>query len=174
MRERLSDRWLLEQLKGSELKVWIKNLEFFYFFRAWGGHASDGDRFEAHIKFKDKEDLLNKMDQLGVGIKTIPKEYSSESDKPKSKIVDFPELEQPGHATINDVSVFIWVFSNNIVFSISGCADGNRYAVSDKDYKACLEIEKVFKRLDWEKFKNTEVESDICCITEERYGDVLK
>lgn len=182
--KRLSDRWLLQQLTASDLREWIKTLEFFYFFRAWGGHANDGDRFEAHIKFTDKGDLISKMGDLNIELQIIPEDYprpeigksypASEFDKFKSEIKDYPDLEQPGHVFINQIPVFIWIHSNNVTFSVSGCADGNRYIVTRKDFEACLEIESIFKSLNWKPFKNIDVESNVCCITQEKYGDILK
>lgn len=56
--ERLSDKWLFEQHAKSTIRAWIRQLRYFYFKRAWGGHANDGDEFQVAFTYTDRQDLI--------------------------------------------------------------------------------------------------------------------
>ena len=120
--EKFSDKWLFQDHSKREIKHWIHNLKYFHFFRAWGGHNNDSDKFEVTINFYSKEDLLEKLNRLGVIINFVSDNTpqplvgvsypSTEYWKFKSLVRQFPEMEQPGKGTINNLPCSIYIGEN--------------------------------------------------------------
>lgn len=50
--------------------------------------------------------------------------------------------------------VYLRVGSTAVNFSVFGTADGDIYQVTEADFVACLQIEKVFKQLKWLAYKD--------------------
>ncbi len=178
--EKLEDIWLYKTHSRSEIKKWVSSLEYFYFCRAWGGHANDGDTFEIYLKYSDKEDLLSLCKELGINLNVLPpntpepipgKSYSFEEfEHFKNKIKDFPEYEQPCHSRIFSCPVFIWIENGQLRILLSGAKDGNNYEVMGLDYENCLKIEHKIKKLDL-SFDNS-IEERITCISRSRYPEL--
>jgi len=61
--EKLSDNWLFERHSKQTIREWLGQLRYYYFKRAWGGHANDGDEFQAAFAFTDRQDLQYKIGQ---------------------------------------------------------------------------------------------------------------
>ncbi|QJD97315.1 hypothetical protein HH214_16285 [Mucilaginibacter robiniae] len=183
MNDKLSKTYLFERHTQQQVTGWAARLHYFYFFRAWGGHANDGDEFTAGISYTDKEVLKYKLIQLGFTLRSITaddpqpewgKSYpGTEFAKFKIPISHFPELEQPGHVVIDEVPVFVWVTPQIIQFSVSGLADGNRYEVSQADFDACLKLEKLFDQLVWQSFKDERITQSAQCISTTRYPELF-
>jgi len=177
--EILPDSWLFETHPESELRAWVRQLRYFHFIRAWGGHANDGDEFKAAISFSGREDLLKKMNQIGVVLNMLPedfqkpvmgKSYSYEEFKAfKNEIREFKDLEQPGRVSIFNQEVHIWIITSSIHISISGSRDGNRFEVSDADFQSCLILEKEFDKLGWLVFIDRNLEKSVCCVSPLKY-----
>lgn len=51
--KKLLDSWLFQDHSKETVKNWAGQLKYFYFIRAWGGHANDGDSFTAAFINKD-------------------------------------------------------------------------------------------------------------------------
>jgi len=174
--------WYIFELHSKEtIAKWARQLHYFYFVRAWGGHANDGDTFQAGIVYKDRTDLKDKLAKLDIvpGVigpddpqPVIGQSYpGTEFVKFKSSVYTFPDMEQPGHVTIAGQPVFVTVRSTSIAFSVSGIADGNLYEVTEADFNACLKIEEVFKQLNWQPFKDSSLEQSSSCISALSYPE---
>ena len=180
--EKLSDNWLFERHSKQTIREWLRQLRYFYFKRAWGGHANDGDEFQAAFLFTDRQDLLYKIGQLGLTLNIIPNDltrpvtgqpYSAdEFNKFKNEIKLFTDLEQPGHSIIFGHKAFIWVYDNSIQITISGTRDDNRYEVTEDDLKVCIELEKQFDNLGWQKIIDKLLEKSVCCISQTKYPEL--
>lgn len=180
--DKLQDNWLFERHAKQTIRIWLKQLRYFYFKRAWGGHANDGDEFQVAFSFTDRQDLINRMGQLGLILNTIPDEFpkpvvgqsypADEFGKFKNEINQFPDLEQPGHSTIFGHNVFIWVNKHSMQLSISGTKDGDCYEVTEDDFNVCLELEKHFEHLGWQKILDKSLEKSVCCISQTRYPEL--
>ena len=181
--DKLSDSWLFERHSKTEIKNWLSQLNYFYFKRAWGGHAGDGDEFQVAFTFSDKTDLINKIEQLGLKLNSIPKDiekpkagqsYTTEDYKKfKNPINVFPDLEQPGHSIIFGQKVHIWVYEKSFHITVSGTKDQNLYEVTEDDFKVCLEIEKQFEKLNWKKNLDKSLENNVCCISRTKYPELF-
>lgn len=178
------EQWIFETHTQDTVWRWVKGLHYFSFKRAYGGHANDGDKMMARIRYKDREDMLNKLEALGIYIETLPidepfpeigRTYSwEEFMKYKVRIWAYPELEAPCFQLLCGKEVFIWVDKTTIEFSIAGTQDGNIYNVSEDDILLCKEIESLFDSLGWQDLKQdstytTEHQIDKK-VMEERYG----
>lgn len=182
--DKLSDNWLFKQHAKQELSVWLRQLRYFCFKRALGGHANDGDEFRVAFLYTGKEDLLNKIGQLGGTLNIIPDDYpksvigqsysASEFEKFKSEIKPYTDLEQPGYSIIFGYQVFIWVLENSIQISISGTANDNPYEVTEDDFKACLALENHFDRIGWQNIIDQSLEKSVCCISKALYPELYE
>ena len=180
--DKLSDNWLFERHSKRKLKEWLRQLQYFYYKRAWGGHANDGDEFQVAFTFTDRLDLMNILGQLGLTLKSIPDDYprpavgkaylAAEYEIFKSEIKQFPNLEQPGHSIIFGYKVFILIYDNSIRISIAGTKDENRYEVTDDDFAVCLELEKHFDKLSWDNKIDKSLEKSVCCISKTKYPEL--
>jgi hypothetical protein len=177
--EKLSDNWLFERHSKQTIREWLSKLRYFYFKRAWGGHANDGDEFQIGFSFTDRQDLIYKIGQLGLTLNTIPNDFprpvigqpytAEEYREFKSEIKPFSDLEQPGHSIIFGHKAFIWVHDNSIRITISGTRDNNLYEVTEDDLKVCIELEKQFDYLGWLNIIDRSLEKSVCCISQTKY-----
>jgi hypothetical protein len=180
--EKLSDNWLFEQHSKQTIREWLRQLSYFYFKRAWGGHANDGDEFQVAFLYTDRQDLLNKIGQLGLILNTIPNDFprplvgqsysTDEFNQFKNEIKKFTDLEQPGHSIIVGQKAFVWVYDNSIQITISGTRDDNYYEVTEEDLKVCIELEKQFDILGWQKIIDKSLEKSVCCISQSKYPEL--
>ena len=180
--EKLSDNWLFERHAQSTIRAWLRQLRYFYFKRAWGGHANDGDEFQVAFSFTDRQDLINKVGQLGLTLNTIPEDLprpaigqpypADEYNKFKNEIKQFTDLEQPGHSIIFGHKAFIWVQDHSIHITISGTRDDNRYEVTEDDFNVCIQLEKHFDNLGWAKTIDKSLEKSVCCISQAKYPEL--
>lgn len=176
----MSETYLFETHSKEELVRWAASLRYFYFLRAWGGHANDGNEFKAGIVFNGREDLVSKLQQLGLTVGTISPDdpqpvtghaYSyAEYSAFKRAIKAFPDLEHPGRTTVQGMRVFIWVEEGMIAFTRAGLAGDNQYDVSEGDFQACLQLELLFDQLGWECFKDSRKEDSAQCFSAKKYG----
>lgn len=135
------DRWtqyLFENHSEEQLRSWAQRLTFFRFFRAYGGHANDGDSLDAAFAYKGTEQLESLLAILGVE----PVKFDVEPPQPRLGVaypgnvfVQFISLipgttwiRQPGHCDIMGVQAFIWCDVDKVKISL-----GDRYAVSEKN-----------------------------------------
>lgn len=180
--EKLSDNWLFERHAQRTIRAWLRQLRYFYFKRAWGGHANDGDEFQVAFSFTDRQDLINKVGQLGLTLNTIPEDLpkpaigqpypTDEYNKFKNEIKQFIDLEQPGHSIIFEHKAFIWVHDHSIHISISGTRDDNRYEVTEDDFNVCIQLEKQFDNLGWAKTIDKSLEESVCCLSQAKYPEL--
>lgn len=182
--EKYSDGWLFQKHSKQELKDWLQKLKYFYFKRAWGGHANDGDLFEVAFSYNDRQDLLYKIGQIGLTLNTIPDNFPKpvigqaysweEYNKFKSEIDEFNDLEQPGHSIIFEIIAFITVRNKLIHFTISGSADDNPYEVTEDDLKKCIILEQHFDTLGWQNFKDKSMEKNFNYISKTIYPELYE
>jgi len=180
--DKLSDNWLYKKHSKQTISEWLRQLRYFYFKRAWGGHANDGDEFQVAFIFSDRDDLVYKMQLLGITLNIIPDDFPkpiigksytmAEFEKFKSEIERFPNLEQPGHSTIFGRKVFIRIFENSIKISIAGTKDNNRYEVTNEDFLVCLELETQFDNLGWQNIIDKSLEKSVCCVSQSKYPEL--
>jgi hypothetical protein len=180
--EKFSDNWLFQRHSKRTIKEWLAQLRYFYFKRAWGGHANDGDEFQVAFLFTDRRDLITKIGQLALTLNIIPDDFprpvigqpypADEFNKFKNEIKNFPDLEQPGHSTIFGHNVFIWIHDKSIHITVAGTPDDNRYEVTEDDLKVCIELEKHFDSLGWQKIVDKSLEESVCCISQTKYPEL--
>ena len=180
--DKLPDTWLYETHSKEQISEWANGLKYFYFFRAWGGHANDGDSFKASIKFSNRQDLIDKLSKLGITLATIPadhprpvigKSYTHEEYKRfKNEIKDFPDLEQHSHRLINGSRCFVWAEKGSISFSVFG-EDGDLYSSSQADFETCKNIESSFDKAGFQDQKDNSLESSVCCISKTKYPELF-
>ncbi|WP_345949265.1 hypothetical protein ABDD95_20680 [Mucilaginibacter sp. PAMB04274] len=178
---KLSKTYLFEKHSQQEVTRWATQLRYFYFIRAAGGHANDGDEFRAGIRYTNKDDLKSKLSQLGITVGNLTaqdpqpqpgKAYrGNEFSKFKTPVAHFSNLEQPGHVLITDISLFVWITPQIIRFSVSGQFDGNLYEVSQADFEACFKLETLFDQLKWYPFKDNSIAQGVQCISDNMYPE---
>jgi hypothetical protein len=155
---------------------WVNNLRYFNLLLAQGGMANDGDQFKVTFQYSDEEDLINKLQQLGIKINHIapdaPKDkvgYSiSEDGTRRPSINKSPEIAQPGHSAIFGQKAFIWVSDSTFSMTV---ADG--YEVTEPKFRICLLLEKEFDKLNWMQYKDKKDESKMRCISPSLYPELF-
>lgn len=182
--ERLPDNYLFERHPKETVRSWLLHFRYFYFKRAWGGHANDGDEFQVAFSFTDREDLINKTGKLGLSLNKIPDDFprlvigrsytGEEFSQSKSEIKAFPDLEQPGYSIIFGHSAFIWVYDKSIRITVAGTRDNNRYEVSEADFDVCIALERHFDALGWRMITDRSLEKSVCCISRIKYPELYE
>jgi len=180
--EKISDNWLFENHSKQTIKEWLKRLKYFYFIRACGGQTNDFDAFRLDILYSDKQDLIEKLGQLGITLNTIQdnfprpvdgKQYTlTEFENFKDEISRFRNLEQPKKKRIFGYHSFVWITDSTIQISISGTNDKNPSGVAEANFQVCVDLERQFNRLKWQNFKDKRIEENICCISKTRYPEL--
>ena len=181
--EKFQDKWLFQDHTKSEIKNWVRQLHYFYFVRAWGGHNDDGDRFMVAFSYSSKENLIDTLTKLGLQINILPPDTprpivgvsypAAEFWKFKVSVRRFPDLEQPERAKINAFPCHIYIDDTKINISIAGTKDDNFYAVTTKDFEVCKQLEIFFDTLSLSDDRNYEIEEDAGCISRTKYPELF-
>ncbi len=181
--DKLTDNRLFERHSKPTVKEWLRQLDYFYFIRAWGGHANDGDAFKVEFVYSDRLDLINKLGQIGITLNIIPDDFprpiigqsypSAEFEKFKTEIKNQKNLEQPSHSIIFGHKAFIWVSANTFRIEIAGTKDNNLYEVTEEDFQVCIGLEKQFQKLGWHQLVDKTIEQNICCISKTKYPELF-
>lgn len=122
-------RYLYEQHTEAELKNWASRLRYFRYYRAYGGHANDGDSLDMALNYSSPKMLIDTLRDLGIE----PTQFANEPERPTpgtsythEEYTAFPSvipgtewIEQPGHREIWGVKVFIWCDDRIIKISAS-------------------------------------------------------
>ena len=179
-----SENYLFESHSKETVRNWLNNIKYFYFNRAWGGHANDGDCFVAFFKINNENELITIANKIGIQLEILPennpkpikgKKYtSSDFNKFKTEITNFPKYKQPGRTLIQEIESFLWVDQNNILkISISGSSDKNYYVVSEQDFKNSLKLEAWFYKNGLKPLRNEEIEQRATIISRSKYFQLL-
>ncbi|MBK7003172.1 MAG: hypothetical protein IPH35_25615 [Rhodoferax sp.] len=130
---------------------WNRQLRFFRFYFAHGGHANDMDMLSAGIRFAPTEaGLLDVFARLGIELQRIPasmsrrevgRSYNSDDwDKYADPIRAYPAFACPGFVSIQGMPAQLDVSVDHIRIAISG-ARGNHWVIDDKDFHNALALE---------------------------------
>lgn len=181
--DKIPEDRLFQNNSKEEIKRWSQNLQYFHYMRDRGGHNCEGDSFCVYFKYTDREDLIDKMQQLGVVMKKLEEgfiafdpfeSYSfNDLDKLKITIPQFGDLEQPQYVEIFGHKVHIWVMTNQFEISVSGTKDGQTYKVSEDDFAVCLSLEKLFQKLGWQTFLDNDIKKQRHCISKDKYPELF-
>lgn len=182
--QKYSESYLFERHSKETLRYWLNNLKYFYFNRAWGGHANDGDCFVAFFQINDEQELLTIASNIGLDLEILPdnnpkpikgKSYTSkEYNKFKIEITNFPKYKQPGRNLIQGIESFLWVDDNNLLkISISGSSDKNYYVVSEQDFRDSQKLEVWFYKRGMNPFRDKLIEERATIISRSKYYQLL-
>lgn len=181
--DKISEERLFENNTKEEVTSWCRQLRYFHYMRARGGHHCEGDSFCVYFKYDTREDLISKLSLLGIEIRELQEEeiafdpsesYSIDDlDKLKITISEYKDLIQPQNVEIYGNTAHIWVIKDRFEISISGYKDNQIYKVSDADFKICLLLEKDFDHLGWESILDNDIKSQMHCISKEKYPELF-
>lgn len=181
--DKISEERLFQNNTKEEIKRWCQNLRYFHYMRSRGGHNCEGDSFCVYFKYTEREDLINKLEQIGVSLNQLEEgfiafdpfeSYSIDDlDKLKITIAHFSDLEQPQYVDVFGYKAHIWVISGRFEISISGTGDGQTYKVSEDDFKVCLHLEEQFEKLNWSSILDEDIKQQIHCISKEKYPELF-
>ena len=130
---------------------WNRQLRYFRFYFAHGGHANDMDMLSAGIHFSPTEvGLLDVFARLGIELQRIPacmprrevgRSYNSADwDKYADPIRAYPAFACPAFVSIEGMSAHLDVSADRIRIAISG-ARGNHWVIDNKDFRNALALE---------------------------------
>jgi hypothetical protein len=130
---------------------WNRQLRYFRFHFAHGGHANDMDVLSANIRFVPDEDgLLDVFARLSVALQRIPESMprrevgrsynSADWRKYADPIPAYPAFACPAFDNIEGMPAYLDVSTDRIRIAISG-ARGNHWVIDDKDFGNAQKIE---------------------------------
>lgn len=140
-------QYLYQEHTESELREWASRLRFFRYFRAYGGHANDGDSLDVALRYESTEALIGLLESIGIH----PVVYEEKPDQPVPGInysheeyISFPNLipntqwiKQPSHCELLGGKVFVWC--NGEIINISSSAGS--YVVTNDHVELAEKIE---------------------------------
>lgn len=120
-------QYLFERHSIDEVRSWNRRLQYFRYFRAYGGHANDEDSLDVAIRYHDSDDLLSVLSQLEI----YPTIHSEAPPQPEFGVLYTPDdfnkfpsivegtrwIEQPGHTRLFGEPVFVWCKKDRIMIS---------------------------------------------------------
>jgi len=141
-------RYLFESHPEETLRTWAQRLSIFRFFRAYGGHANDGDSLDVAYRYCSLQELESFLNSLGVNLI----KYSEQPPQPQSGVsyrgdefAKFPSLiadtewvQQPGNCVISGKKVFIWCERDLVKISI-----GESYQVTEAEVASAEVVERL-------------------------------
>ena len=174
---KFSKKWIKQRHSLNEIRVWLRDLKYFKYFRAFGGHMNDGDSFKVSLKFKDFNELITIMNLLGFHLdKAILKSSNDyEIVTPEyDKINDYPEFVKPGHQEVLSVNWFLWIADHSLTITIAGTGIEHNYDVTNEDFEKCLEFEKLLDERDLNRYIDKTLNIKSGCISAVNYPDLFK
>lgn len=153
------DRWkqyLHESHPEETLRDWAQRLFLFRFFRAFGGHANDGDALTVAYSYRDAGQLEEALTGLGIELhryKEKPPQAQIGVSYRGDDFLKFPSIipgttwiAQPGQCVIAGVKVFIWCEADRVRISV-----GDRYDVTEADVRNAEVVERALKSIPLER-----------------------
>jgi len=150
--------------------------------RSPGGFADWPDEFETFINYIDLEDLQTKLGHLGIELNKIPADSpkpikgqaytSAEWERFKKPIKNYPDYEQPGHAIINEIPIYISVNDTNFSISIDKSNRKDNYDVTDDDFVLCNKLDKYLLALGWTEYVDRSVEKRDKCLSKKLIEEI--
>ena len=137
---------------------WNRQLRYFRFYFAHGGHANDMDMLSAGIRFAPTETgLLEVFACMGIELQRIPasmprrevgRTYNSDDrDKYADPIRAYPAFACPAFVSIEGMPAHLDVAADRIRIAISG-ARGDHWVIDDKDFRNALALETLLPQRD--------------------------
>jgi hypothetical protein len=137
---------------------WNRQLRYFRFNFAHGGHANDMDMLSADIHFAPSEaGLLDVFARLGIELQRIPasmprreagRPYNSDEwDKYADPIRAYPAFARPAFVSIEGMPAHLSVSADRIGIAISG-ARGDHWVIDGKDFRNALALETLLPQRD--------------------------
>ncbi|HRF60545.1 MAG TPA: hypothetical protein PLH94_11630 [Fimbriimonadaceae bacterium] len=122
------EQYLFEAHSEETLRSWARRLRLFRFFRAFGGHAGDGDSLDVAYRIRSFEEFEDLMAHLGVSLEryaTRPPQPEPGVAYPADIFSTFPSLipgtswvRQPGHTVVSEQRSFIWCDLDRVTISL--------------------------------------------------------
>ncbi|GAA3588544.1 hypothetical protein GCM10022419_083600 [Nonomuraea rosea] len=141
--------YLHERHPPARLSAWARELAYFRFCRAYGGHANDGDHLLVSLRTETQTGLLRTLSALGVPVTRLPPgrprpvpgvAYSAaEFAGFPAAMPRFPEIGQPGHVEIAGHRAHVWSHGDRLNISLADTVD--HYNVTDAAVASAKSIE---------------------------------
>ncbi|MDX3102087.1 hypothetical protein [Nonomuraea angiospora] len=145
-------RWtdyLYERHPPARLHTWARELAYFRFCRAYGGHANDGDQLLAGLRVETRDDLVRTLSTLGVPVTWLDPDTprpvpgvayaAAEFARFPAAMPRFPGIGQPGHVEIAGQRAHVWSHGDRLDLSVADTVDP--YNVSDAAVASAKAIE---------------------------------
>lgn len=174
---KFSKKWIKKRHSINEIRMWLSELEFFRYFRAFGGHMNDGDTFKMCFKFNKIDELIIIMESLNFQIRKATINIENEYDIISSeyeKVEEYPDFIKPGIQESINVNWFLWIDKNQLIISIAGTGTENNFDVTENDFKKCQEMEFLIKKKKLTDKIDKHFNHKSGCISVENYPHIFK
>lgn len=147
--------YLFQEHSEEFLSSWVRQLQYFRFFRAIGGHANDFDKIDLALRYNGQEDLIHLLHELHISYQyynekppqpEVGKPYSSdEFSKFPSLIPGTRWLAQPNRQRVNGIEIFVFCKQDLVEFSIIG-SNENNWSLTKTEFEQAQQLEPVFEK----------------------------
>ncbi|MFI6602365.1 hypothetical protein ACIBHX_39455 [Nonomuraea sp. NPDC050536] len=145
-------RWtdyLYECHPPARLRAWARELAYFRFCRAYGGHANDGDHLLVSLQVETEVDLVRTLSVLDVPVRRLRPDHpqpvpgvaysAAEFSRFPVAMPRFPGIGQPGHVEIAGQRAHVWSHGDRLNISVADTVD--HYSVTDAAVASARSIE---------------------------------
>ena len=147
--------WLYETHSAVELRRWARQMQFFRFCRAQGGHANDGDRLMLTLRAPAEQDVIALFQHFGWTAQRFPLDppqpqpgvaYTSEQYAQFPTLIrEHPTLGQPGWQQILGHPCYGYV--GNGLFALELQNPDNTWEVDERAVQAAIAVESLMAPL---------------------------
>lgn len=134
---------------------WHRELRYFRFTRAVGGHARDFDSLDCVIPFEGEAGLLGLLAKLEYSLQVIPEGAPriemgqtyrpAEWESRSHPIRAYPRFAEPGATRLLGLPVYLNVGSARLLVDACGAA-GKTWEITDEDFRNARQLEAEFDR----------------------------
>jgi hypothetical protein len=161
---KLSTEIIFDLYNKSELITKLRELKYFCFLRGrLSSYCTDSDQIITHISYQDREDLIHKLETLGVTIKILKPNDEISYGKTWPECINyptpsrfFPDIAEPYKQLIFDEEVIIYIADKYFTISISNSDKEKWWLINYKQITSAKIIEKKLTDLGLDKYVTLE------------------
>lgn len=139
MKNNAWEAYLYEKHSRATIYTWARELRYFRFCRATGGHGREDDRLHVAIGFHDRNSLVYAFHRLCIPLVILPPDepqpvagrayQGDELLRFRIGAEPFPDIKQPGLVRVQGVLIYAMVYPGRLEIEIS---DEEYYEVTER------------------------------------------
>ena len=159
---------IFESYDKEKLLLQIQKLKYFCFLRGrLNSYVTDGDEIIIHIEYCSKEELITKLEFLGVKIKILKPNDEISYGKSWPECLNYPtpsrpypEIAEPAIQTIFGEKVSIYISDNYFSMSVINSDQEKWFLVNNKQILSAIKIENELENINLAKYSTTKGQTE--------------